>query len=112
LDSVHHRSNSNRQRGWCVWWSCADADSPGNSVHHLRCNPGGNVKVMKLVSGKKKMERQSNALDRLLNPARDKREIMMDLEGKPDEKRIAAWTTRRDAEIATLRQRTGRIHES
>lgn len=67
---------------------------------------------MKLVSGKKKMERQSNALDRLLSPRRDMRSYMTDLEGKPDEKKIAAWTERRDAEIATLRQRTGRIHES
>jgi hypothetical protein len=34
---------------------------------------------------------------------------MTDLEGNPDAKRIAAWTARRDAEIATLRKRTGRI---
>jgi len=51
---------------------------------------------MKMTSGRRKHERQSRALDRLLVAV-----------FKASEK----WETRRQAEIATLRQRTGRIHE-
>lgn len=64
---------------------------------------------MKMTSGARKRERQSGALDRLLNPRRDVTAYMTDLEGRLDEKRIAAWTARRDAEIATLKKATGRF---
>jgi hypothetical protein len=63
---------------------------------------------MKMTSGVRKRERQSRALDRLLAPHRDVRTYMTDLDGNPDVKRIAAWTERRDREVATLKQRTGR----
>lgn len=65
---------------------------------------------MKLVSGKKKMERQSNALDRLLVAVF---KVTPDMESEHDVQAASEkWETRRQAEIATLRQRTGRIHES
>lgn len=73
---------------------------------------------MKMTSGKRKQERQSSALDRLTasaftGSAAQRRCIAAAVDGVVDAVAASAqWTERRDREIATLRQRTGRIHES
>ena len=73
---------------------------------------------MKMTSGRRKQERQSRALDRLLAGTFVKSRACAQAAaddcvetGADMAKREAAWTARRDAEVATLRGRAGRKFE-
>lgn len=61
---------------------------------------------MKMTSGRRRQERQSRALDRLL--AQKNAPPYVDENGEIDARRVEAWITRREVEIAVLRERTGR----
>ena len=69
---------------------------------------------MKMTSGVRKIERQKRALERLQaqNPERWFKYLVIEQQDGtvvPDTKQIEARIARRDAEIATLKKRTGQL---